>query len=137
MKAVVVDASIVLGHLIKSNKKALKEFPKILNLAEAKKIKIISLSLLPLEVANGLRFSKADSLIATEILNKFIKLPIKLISLTNDLLVKSVESAFQNKTTVYDTVYHLLAISRNLTLLTCDKKYWLAAKQLQHIEYLG
>ncbi|MBU2052076.1 type II toxin-antitoxin system VapC family toxin [Patescibacteria group bacterium] len=137
MKTLMVDASVVLGYLIKSNKSALTSFPKILNQVKTKNLKIFSLSLLPLEVANGLRFSKTDRELVSEILQRFIKLPIKLLSLTDDLLLKATDFAYENKTTVYDTAYHLLAINRNSTLLTCDRQYWQAAKQLKHIEYIG
>ncbi|MFH0942594.1 MAG: type II toxin-antitoxin system VapC family toxin [Candidatus Beckwithbacteria bacterium] len=137
MKTFIIDASVVLGYLLKSNKSASKEFPILLRKTVGKQIKILSLSFLPLEVANGLRFSKTNNEAAVIILEKFIKLPIKLISLSNDLLVKATDYAYQNKATVYDTAYHLLAISRNSTLLTCDKQYWQAAKQLNHVEFLG
>ena len=137
MKTVVVDASLVLGFLIKSNKIVIKEFPRFLQSEKNDKLKIISLALLPLEVANGLRFSHSGREMTAAILEKFINLPIKLVNLTDNLLIQATDYAYQNKTTVYDTAYHLLAISRNSTLLTCDWKYYLAAKQLNHIKYIG
>ena len=137
MKSVVIDASVVIGYLINSNKEAAVRFPKLLSEAYGKQIKILSLNFLHLEVANGLRYSKTNREITEGALIRFTKLPLKLITLSNQLLLKTVSYAYINKTTVYDTAYHLLAISRNSTLLTCDKQYWLAAKQLNHIEYIG
>lgn len=137
MKTVVIDASVVIGYLINSNKTAALEFPKLLLRAYEKKIKILSLDLLPLEVANGLRYSGTDREINKQALLKFVKLPIKLNSLSNDLLIQAADYAYQNRTTVYDTAYHLLAISRNSILLTGDKQYFQAAKKLEHIKYLG
>ena len=137
MKTVVVDASLVLGFLIKSNKIAIKEFPQLLQSEKNGKLKIVSLALLPLEVANGLRFSRSGREMTAAILEKFTNLPIKLVNLTDNLLIQATDYAYQNKTTVYDTAYHLLAISRNSNLLTCDRKYYLAAKLLNHIKYIG
>ena len=137
MKSVVIDASVVIGYLINSNKEAVVRFPKLLSEAYVKRIKILSLNFLPLEVANGLRYSKTDREITEGALIRFTKLPLKLITLSNQLLLKTVSYAYINKTTVYDTAYHLLAISRNLTLLTCDKQYCSLAGKLGHIELLS
>jgi predicted nucleic acid-binding protein len=137
MKSVVIDASVVIGYLINSNKEAAVQFPKLLSEAYGKRIKILSLNFLPLEVANGLRYSKTDREITEGALTRFTKLPLKLIALSNQLLFKAVSYAYVNKTTVYDTAYHLLAISRNSILLTCDRQYYSAAGKLGNIQLLS
>lgn len=137
MKTVALDASVVLGYLLESNKYAVKKLPTLLRQADKKQIKIISLPLLSIEIANGLRFSLKNPQVAQAILEKFVQLPIKIVDLPMNSMENALQLAYENETTIYDTVYHLLAIARNATLLTCDKQYWRSAKHLNHIELIG
>jgi predicted nucleic acid-binding protein len=97
------------------------------------------LPLLAIEVANGLRFSFGlkQSQIAKTTLERFSQLPIEIVNLPNNAMENVLQSAYENETTIYDTIYHILAIARDATLLTCDKQYWRSAKHLKHIELLG
>ncbi len=136
MKLIVVDASVVINYLLE-NQKSSKKIAKFFSKVKEEQSKLISLILLELEVANGLRFSVNNVEKAQQALASFKKLPIKLIGLKQHQLYKALEHSDRNQTTVYDTAYHLLAISRKATFVTCDKQYFKKAKHLGYIRLLG
>lgn len=134
MKSVVLDASIILNYLFTETKQVEQLVTKILRQSEKKQITLMSSSLLPIEIANGLRFKLKDSSMAEQILTGFMALPIKYYILSNPQLLEITKLAYTLNTTVYDTSYHLLAIAHRATFYTCDNKYYKQAKELGNIE---
>ncbi len=137
MTTMVIDASVILVYLLEEQKSVADKVASLLKKAEQKSIVLLSTSLFPLEVANGLRFSMKDASHAAEILNDFSILPIEIIALNNIQIKKALEIAYELGTTVYDASYHVLAIARNAIYITADKKYFDKAKQLGNIELIG
>lgn len=137
MKTVVIDASIILRFLLEDHPQITKTVSTLLRDAQKQKVVLISTSLLPLEVGNGLRFTLKVQSLADDIIGKFQKLPIEIISLTSVQIRKSLALSYVYSTTVYDTSYHVLALARNCIYMTADKQYFDRAKSLGSIEFVG
>ncbi len=136
MKIIVVDASVILRFLLEENVAIKKYVESMLRSAEKRKISLICAPLLPLEIANGLRFTLKDMTIAGEVFAQFSKLPIEIVPLTAVQVAKSLEISYSCRTTVYDASYHVLAIVRNGLYVTADREYADKAKRLGHIQLL-
>lgn len=134
MKIYVVDASILLTALLEKSETVSRKVKEIFKAVRAKKTKIYSSNLLPLEMANGLRFTIKDRKLAGETFRKFSALPIIFFNLKIEHLGKVLELAYRQGTSVYDTSYHFLAKMLMGTFLTCDRKYYEKAKGLKSIE---
>jgi predicted nucleic acid-binding protein len=137
MKNFILDASAILTYSLVSNKKTEHKLKPIIQLAEKKKIKFLSSSFFYAEIVNAIRFEVKNPDQAGKILKQIFAIPVTIVQLKTDQYEPVLRLAYQNNTTVYDSLYHFIAISRNATLLTCDKRYYLVAKRLNHIEYLG
>lgn len=136
MNRYVVDASIVLVGLLESRESLVKKIKEIFLSAKKGKCVLISSSFLKIEVANGLRFNERDITKAGKLLNGFLDLPIKFISLNDVLYEQSLFKSYEFGTTVYDTSYHVLAKANGAIFLTCDEEYYKKAKSLGDIELL-
>ena len=136
MNVYVVDASIVLQTSLNESESVKIFFGKLLKDAEQDKIILISSKLLPIEVANGLRYGIKDKEELIDTFRDFLKTPIKTLVLTNVQKEKTLEIAFDLGTTVYDTSYHVLAKAHNAVFLTCDQEYYKRAKELGDIELI-
>lgn len=136
MKKCVLDASIILVSLLESNKKILDQINKYINWIQRNKLEAISVRFLKSEVANGLRFGLDDPEKAVKFFNGFIVLPIKYQRLSTPLYEEAIYLAFKYKTTVYDTLYHVLAKVHGAVFLTCDAEYYKKAKDLGDIELI-
>ncbi len=132
----VVDASVILQALLSERTKAKQWLATVLAKKEqgTSGAALISSCLLPLEVANGLRYTLGNTQKAQQVMTSFNRLPIKVVDLSPDLIVESVAEAKRLQTTVYDTSYHLLALQRGLVFATADEKYFRKAKGLGQIK---
>ena len=137
MKKYVVDASIILTALLQSRREILEKIREYLSLLEDGKIEMMSTNFLRTEVANGLRFNMKDPLKAVELFDGFLDLPIIYHKLSASLYEEAIFKSFKYSTTVYDTLYHILALDQNATFLTCDSEYYKKAKNLGDIEFVG
>lgn len=137
MKGLVIDASVILTYSLESNKSVEKKLKPIISQIENKKIKLFEPHFFYLETVNAVRYSVKEKPRAKNIIRQVFAIPATIVNLKPNDYEQILKLAYENKTTAYDTIYHYVAISRNLTLLTCDKQYWQAAKQLDHIEFLG
>lgn len=135
-KSVVIDASAIVTFLLSEVWKSGKKFSRLLQDADKGKLELISSKLLPLEVANSLRFSLRDGKLADEAFVKLLALPIKYVELSRPQYRKSLEIAYQINASVYDSSYHVLAIAMGCDYLTCDKKYANSAAGLGNINFL-
>jgi len=136
MNFYILDASVVLTFLSEGKPSTVRNFQKILKETKDGKAKLCSTHLLPLEVANGLRFSLTDEELADETFEKLFNLPIDLITFSSPQLAKILKLSYRLKTSVYDTSYHFLAKLLPGTFLTSDATYFQKAKELGHIELL-
>ena len=137
MKRYILDASVILTFLLKSNSSVEKNFVKILKEVNTKKAKLYSSYLLPLEIGNGLRFTLKNELVSEEVLQKFLRLPIKYFIFSAAHYAKILELSYLFKTSFYDTSYHFLAKLLKGTFLTCDTKYFKKAKDFGNIKNFG
>lgn len=136
MKFYVLDASVILAFLIGNDSLTEKKLTKILNEAKNCRAELHSSCLLPLEVANGLRYSLSDEDLANEVFQKFSDLPINYSAFTLPQMTKALRLSYLYGVSVYDASYHLLAKLLKATFLTGDAKYFKKAKELGSIEVL-
>ncbi len=69
-----------------------------------------------------------------ELFELYLELPIRKVDLNRFLWREVLEKAYVNQTTVYDTAYHVLAISLGWKFLTRDLKYAQKAEKLGFLE---
>lgn len=134
MKIYVLDASVVLTFLLSKSRLAEKEFIKILKQARVGKAKLYSSYLLPLEVGNGLRYSLSDEVLADEVFQKFLNLPIEFFVFSSPHYSKILQLSYFFQTSFYDTSYHFLAKLLKGDFVTCDVEYFKKAKKLGNIK---
>lgn len=130
----VVDASVILTSLLQTRFDVLKKVNKYFTLLAKGEIKMISTNFLKTEVANGLRFNLKDAEMAVKFFNDFCDLPIEIHKLSASLYEEGIYKSFKYNTTVYDTLYHILALDQRAVFLTCDEDYYKKAKRLGDIE---
>ncbi len=136
MKVYVLDASVILSYLLSEETIVVEEFEKLLKEARKNRVKLISSKLLPLEVANGLRYTLSDSALAVRVLETFLDLPLEYVDFTKGQLQRALQLAYTTKTSFYDASYHILAIELEGVFLTCDKKYFQKAEKFGFIRLL-
>jgi len=135
-KKYLFDASVILSYLLGETPGRVDKIKRLVEQSGRKKIKLLSSTLLPLEVANGLRFSLKDEPLAILALETFLKLPIDYLPFTQAQHHEILTLAYQLGTTVYDTSYHVLAKAHQATFITCYQEYFQKAKVLEHIELI-
>lgn len=117
----VIDASFILCYLLPDERIAQVE-SKINDFKQGT-LKLISSQLLNFEISNGLYaavlFKRINSQLATELLTQFLRLPIELENVNFE---EALSLAVKRKISVYDASYAYLALSKDLHLLTLDKK---------------
>ncbi|KKT77566.1 MAG: hypothetical protein UW73_C0017G0015 [Microgenomates group bacterium GW2011_GWB1_44_8] len=137
MKTYILDASFILGALLRRDNRAAVRMAVIFKESADGKATIISSPLLALEIANGLRFTITDQNQAFVVLEKFVELPIKYQTLSGAEIKEMLRLSYELGTTVYDCSYHLLAIIAGGVFITCDKEYYQKAKHLKHLELVA
>lgn len=136
MKVFVVDASVVAKAILAENTSVESFFQKLLEKALQKEILLLSLKFLLVEVANALRFTIRDPEKSTAVFKDFLALPIKTVVPLKSTYTLALRLSYELGTSVYDTLYHVLAQSYGATFLTCDEGYFKKAKKLGDIEYI-
>ena len=136
MKLYLLDASVILCFLLEKNPRLKKQVTSLLKAVARNQAQLFSSPLLPLEVANGLRFILKDPALANQAYRTFLKLPITYLTFTSAQHQKVLSLSYQLNTTVYNTSYHLLAITRKAEFITSDSAYYQKAKSLHHIKLL-
>lgn len=125
MKSIIIDASVILRSLNQSGASQTPDkLKKLLLDVKKKKVKLFSIVLLSLELANGLRFGFKNSVEADEVYSSFLALPIDIVPLSAVQMRDALSLSYRFNTTVYDTSYHLLAKLMNATFITCDREYY-------------
>ena len=137
MSVYAIDASVVVKFLLKGERVVVKRLASLLRKSRGNKLRLISSTLLPLEVGNALRYSLRDKEKLNIVIFKFFGLPIEFINLSNSQIQEAIGLSFDLGTTVYDTSYHILAKANGAIFLTCDREYFKKAKKLGDIELVG
>lgn len=128
MKNYIVDASFIVKALLSEKVSVADKFEKILREREKKEAMVYSFSLLPIEVANALRFGLENEEEIEEVFEKFSLLGINCLVLSLVQIKSALRLSCKLGTTVYDTGYHLLAKILDGDFYTCDKEYFQKAK---------
>lgn len=117
----VIDASFVLAFLLPDE--YIQNVDNKFALYSQNKIHFFSTYLLPFEVLNALKVAvlrkRLDKNLAIKLASNFFDYKITLIKTDLD---KSLQFAIKNNLTVYDASYVYLAKSKNIPLLTLDKR---------------
>lgn len=129
MKNYIVDASFVMKALLSEKPSILEQFERILREQEKNKAKVYSYSLLPIEVANALRFTFKDEKKTEEIFEKFSLLEVECLTLNFFQIKSALQWSYKMGTTVYDTAYHFLAKLLEGEFYTCDREYFQKAEK--------
>ncbi len=135
MKIYILDASVILTFLLGQDSSLINKFIKILNQVKKGNCKIYSSYLLPLEIGNGLRYSLKDKKLTTEVLEKFLKLPIEFFVFSPVHYIAILNLSYRFGASFYDTSYHFLAKLQKGIFLTADKNYFEKAKHFGNIEF--
>lgn len=130
MKTYIVDASVLISSLMGDKPGIRRLFGKLF---ADKKAKIMSIPLVKLEFANGLRFLGCTQDQAVAAFEKMSDLPISIFDIKDSHVLEAMKQAFGTKTTVYDCAYHYAAILLNGIFVTCDKAYYRKANNLKHM----
>ena len=138
MKRYVVDASFLIDALIDLRSPAMTKLDKCLEEVQKEGAKLLGPPILQSEFANSISRNKnlADDRALAEVFSIFIALPIEYRGFDFDQIWQQVQTARELGQTVYDYSHHFLAILAEGIFLTCDKRYYAAAKQLGSIELI-
>lgn len=134
MKTVVVDASVLMEALLHEQSVVAQRLELLLTQAQTKKFCLSAPTFLKVEFANGIRFKLRDPHSLTQVWDAFSKLPIAYQEPDPILLKQVILMSRQYETTVYDTLYHLVALTQEATFITCDARYYRKAEGLGNIE---
>lgn len=134
MSVFCVDASVVVGFLLRSSRGSEQCIEKLLPEVERGEISLIAPSFFLQEVSNALRFSLTNSADAFLAQMSFQNLPIQMIHLEPFQQASILSTAYALDTAVYDCAYHYLAVLKNGIFLTADKKYYKKAQHLGSIQ---
>lgn len=137
MTRFVVDASVITTYLLNKNRRLALVTKALIQQAAKKQIILESPPFFLIETVNALRYSLDDPNSSLAAWNKILALPIKIRPLTPAHYQQIIPISYQDHTTAYDTAYHVLAISRNATFLTCDQDYYKKAHHLGSIKLLS
>ncbi len=117
----VIDASFMLGYLLPDERQG--KIQKEIDKYKSGSLQLISVSLFPYEVINGIYaavLSKRLSLsLARDLISDFLTLPINYEQIE---FITAFDFASTHKISVYDASYLLLARSKQIPLLTLDRK---------------
>ena len=130
----IIDSSIMLNLFITENK---QEFAQVRQFISENITNSYSLDFLKLEVTNVLakRISSPD--LFEKYLRDFQNLSIKYFTLEDSYLEIAKNIAREFNTSVYDAVYHSLAIHKSMTFVTLDSKYFVKTQSIGSIELIS
>lgn len=120
MKAI-LDASFILDFLLPDEHT--KEVIEVFESYTQKNVYFISSSILPFEVANGLKSAVKSKRIKKEEAVKFLDIFLKLdIEFLESTLESTLKIAFEHDLSIYDASYIFLAKEKHFPLLTLDNR---------------
>lgn len=133
MNGYVVDASVVATWLLSTNKNResiAHDF--IIDNSH----KLYSAELLDIEISNALTMYSSTLETVDNLFELYKTIGIELLPYLPIHLDMARQVSFDIKDTVYDSLYHTTAMTRGLTFMTMDRKYYNKAKHLGNIELL-
>lgn len=128
----IIDSSVILNTILEDE----KTNKSVVTFLEKESSRIQSIQLIKIEISNCLAMKIEDLDLLKEIYEKFSGLEIKIINIDEFSLELARQIAFNIKDTVYDALYHSVAILNDLVFITLDKRYYAKAKKLGHIRSL-
>lgn len=119
----VVDSSVVHKWLSALGERHVDEAMDLLHRHVAGKVTLVAPSLMPTEVANGLRWKPTLAASDVTALMEYLDtLDVALFDVTYERLAVATELAYRHKLTVYDALFLALAEELDCPLVTADKR---------------
>lgn len=101
------------------------------------KLSLVAPELILYEVTNALRYKTLfDGSKVSRAFHDLIEFQLELVPLTEDLLKASVDLAFRQRTTLYDSVYLGLGGLMEVDVVTADKRFYSRCSKLKGISLL-
>jgi len=119
---IVVDTSVAFKWFITLGEDAVDEATQLLSAHLAGHVSLIAPASLPLELANGLRYSPVTQSDVLELIGTLDLTHIELFDLTPTRLAEATSLAYEHGITVYDAVFLALAVERDCELVTADRR---------------
>ena len=136
MQRCILDASFILTAAFDVHGKVAKTFEQLFQDHKKNQNTLYILHHTMLEIANGLRFSQDNEKLSKEMMQRVLALPLEIFKPSLMQMEKAIELSYATKTTVYDAIYHVVAIALDGIFYTCDKKYVLATKGMGNISLI-
>ncbi|OGG14270.1 hypothetical protein A2773_06660 [Candidatus Gottesmanbacteria bacterium RIFCSPHIGHO2_01_FULL_39_10] len=137
MKIYILDASFIVRTITEKSSKADLFLRSLLTHQKAKEIQLYSIPFVLIETANAFRFTFKDKSITLKSQKICANLPLTYYYPTNTDIERALEWSYQHQTTVYDSLYHVVATILDGTFLTCDEDYYKKAKSEGAIKLLN
>ena len=97
---------------------------------------IIAPELLKYELANVVKLKKLDFHYVFSIFKEQEALGMQILEVDDVTLQKAYQIAHKNNASIYDSIYHAMAILNNSVFITADKEHFDKTSHLGHIEFL-
>jgi|SRR3989344_1563620 len=121
--ALVLDASVIIKWFTKEEKR--KEAIELRDKYTNEEIDIVVPDLILYEISNALRYNpNFDENDVKEALKSLLDIGITIITPTQEILEKSIDLAFSNNISIYDSIYISLAEIIGFNLITADEKLY-------------
>ncbi len=138
MKEYVMDTSVVIKWFSEHNETDITNALAIRNEILESKISLIVPSLLFYELANALRYN--NKFTVNDVKNavkSVIDMGFNVKTVTNDLIKRAIEIAFEFNITVYDSCFLVLSQIEKKNLITADYKFIERVKSFKNITKLS
>lgn len=124
----IVDASVIAGWLLQG-----LHADSIENFLVQNSSRLYSIEFMKIEVANALRYSESEESLVIDLLSNINSLEVKFLEVTSLVIQNAVKLAYVVNDSVYDAIYHVLAIKYEMQFVTLDAKYYNKAHHLGNI----
>lgn len=119
---VVVDTSVAFKWVSHEGEDSVAEAVELLNAHLAHDILLVAPNTLPVEVANGLRYSGLGEADVLEALEAVDGLHLELVEVDRNRLARATSLAYAHNMTVYDALFLALAEELGGPLVTADRR---------------
>lgn len=119
----VIDSSVALKWLHKTNENYLTQADLIIKKAQKNGTTLVMPELARYEIGNALLYKNLELSILLRLIERFYVLPIQFIPEDIHLSQLTIEIAYKNKITYYDASFIALAVKLKTTLITDNPKH--------------
>ncbi|TDB39604.1 MAG: PIN domain-containing protein [Actinobacteria bacterium] len=119
---VVVDTSVAFKWVFQDGEDSVPEAMALLDAHLARRILLVAPATLPVEVANGLRYSGLSAPDVLDALEAFEQLHLELIDADTSRIGRATSLAYTNDITVYDALFLAFAEELGCPLVTADHR---------------